>query len=66
MHLRQEDAALSEAPTAVLSKPASMELSARQAARAAEDPEQTLPLSRTASGGIMGHGGGLACQPSHR
>ena len=66
MHPSQEDVALSEAPTAVLSKPASAELSARHAARAAEDPEQTLPLSRTVSGGLMGTGGGSACQPSHR
>ena len=58
MHRSQEDVALSEAPTAALSKPASTELSARQAARATEDPEQTLPLSRTVSGGLMGNGGG--------
>ena len=56
--LLQEELELSEVPTAVLSKPASIEVSARQAARATEDPEQTLPLSRTVSEAIMGNGGG--------
>ena len=53
----QENVALSEAPTAVLRKPPSMEMSSRQAARQAEDPEQTVPLSRTSSGHIMGSTG---------
>ena len=64
MHLSQEDVALSEAaPTAVLSSQLHGSL-ARQAARANDDPEQTLPLSRTVSGGIMGNGGEPACQPN--
>lgn len=53
----QENVALSEAPTAVLRKPPSMEMSSRQAARQAEDLEQTVPLSRTSSGHIMGSTG---------
>ena len=64
MYHLQEDSALSEEPTAALSKPAPTELSARQAARATKDPEQTLPLSRTVSGGLVGNGGGSACPPS--
>lgn len=53
----QEHVALSEAPTAVLHKPPSVELAAGQGSKPAIDPEQTLPLSRTASGSIMANPG---------
>ena len=41
----------------MLRKPPSVSLAAGQGGKPVEDPEQTLPLSRTASGSIMGHAG---------
>ena len=53
----QEGVALSEAPTAVLHRPPSVELAVGRGSKPAVDPEQTLPLSRTASGSIMANPG---------